>query len=81
MSIQQTILSVSEIIGIILGGVALMIVYALAGTATNFAYNMVGMIVPMLLLLVFTTIVSFLWPAEDDFIETSQVRRRNESEN
>ena len=76
MSIQQTILSISEIIGIIVGGLALMIVYALANTATNFAYNMIGMIVPILILLIFTTIVSFLWPAEEDFIETSKVRRK-----
>ncbi len=79
MSIQQTILSISEIIGIVVGGLALMIVYALAKTATNFAYNMIGMIVPILILLIFTTIVSFLWPAEDEFIETSKVRRRKKS--
>ncbi len=80
MSIQQTILSISEIIGIVVGGVALMIVYALAKTATNFAYNMIGMIVPILILLIFTTIVSFLWPAEEDFLKNSKVRRKEQSE-
>ncbi len=79
MSIQQTIISISEIIGIVLGGVALMIVFAIAGTRNNFAYNMIGMIIPILLLLIFTTVVSFMWPAEDDFVETSQVRRKEKA--
>ena len=79
MSIQQTILSISEIIGIVVGGLALMVVYLLAKTATNFAFNMMGMLVPILILLVFTTIVSFLWPAEDDFIKSSKVRRKDKT--
>ncbi|MHA1199208.1 MAG: MFS transporter [Candidatus Heimdallarchaeaceae archaeon] len=80
MSIQQTILSISEIIGIVVGGLALIIVYALAKTATNFAYNMIGMLIPIVVLLIFTTIVSFLWPAEDDFIASSKVRRKKQVE-
>jgi len=76
MSIQQTIMSVSEIIGIVAGGVALAIVYFISGTSTNFAFNMIGVFIPILVLLVFTTIVSLLWPAEDDFINASQVRRK-----
>jgi MFS family permease len=77
MSIQQTIMSISEIIGIVAGGAALATVYFISGTSTNFAFNMIGMFVPILLLLIFTTIVSLLWPAEEDFIKTAKVRRRD----
>jgi MFS family permease len=77
MSIQQTIISVSEIIGIILGGVALMIVFAISDRTDNFAYNLIGLLVPIVLLLIFTTIASFLWPEEEEFIDTSKVRRKD----
>ncbi|MBY9000709.1 MAG: MFS transporter [Candidatus Heimdallarchaeota archaeon] len=76
MSIQQTIISISEIIGIILGGVALTIVFALSDRTDNFTYNLIGMLVPIVLLLIFTTIASFLWPEEEEFIDTSKVRRK-----
>lgn len=79
MSIQQTIISISEIIGIILGGVALMIVFALSGRTDNFAYNLIGMLIPIVLLLIFTTIASFLWPEEEEFIDTSKVRRKGKT--
>ncbi|MCG3222941.1 MAG: MFS transporter [Candidatus Heimdallarchaeota archaeon] len=77
MSIQQTIISVSEIIGIILGGIALMIVFALSDRTDNFAYNLIGLLIPIVLLLIFTTIASFLWPEEEEFIDTSKVRRKD----
>jgi len=76
MSIQQTIISVSEILGIILGGVALTIVFSISNRTDNFAYNLVGLLVPIVLLLILTTIASFLWPAEEEFIDTSKVRRK-----
>ncbi|MHA1398201.1 MAG: hypothetical protein ACTSSF_10975 [Candidatus Heimdallarchaeaceae archaeon] len=76
MSIQQTIMSVSEIIGIILGGLSLIVVFAVAKTTSNFAYNIIGMLIPIVVLVIFTTIATFLWPAEEDFIKTAKVRRR-----
>jgi len=79
MSIQQTIMSVSEIIGIILGGLSLIIIFAITKTTTNFAYNIIGMIIPIAALIIFTTVSTLLWPAEDDFIETAHVRRRENS--
>ena len=80
MSIQQTIMSVSEIIGIILGGIALLVVFAITkGDDTNFAYNIVGILVPIIVLLILTAIATFLWPAEDEFVETAKVRRRKET--
>ena len=79
MSIQQTIMSVSEIIGIVLGGLALMVVSVAFGTDTNFAYNMIGLLVPIIALLILTTIASFLWPEEGEFLEKVKVRRRTEN--
>ncbi len=79
MSIQQTIISFSEIIGIILGGVALTIVFAISNRTDNFAYNLIGLLIPIVLLLILTTVASFLWPAEEDFIDTSKVRRKEKS--
>ncbi|MHA1953314.1 MAG: MFS transporter [Candidatus Heimdallarchaeaceae archaeon] len=79
MSIQQTIMSVSEIIGIILGGLALMVVSIAFETDTNFAYNMIGLLVPIVALLILTTIASFLWPEEGEFLEKVKVRRRTEN--
>ena len=79
MSIQQTIMSVSEIIGIILGGLSLIVVFLIAGTDENFAYNIIGMLIPIAALIIFTTISTLLWPAEDDFIEAAHVRRRENS--
>jgi MFS family permease len=76
MSIQQTIMSVSEIIGIVLGGLALMVVSIAFGTDTNFAYNMIGLLVPIVALLILTTIASFLWPEEEEFLEEVKVRRK-----
>ena len=76
MSIQQTIMSVSEIIGIVLGGIALMVVSFAFGTDTNFAYNMIGLLVPIIALLILTTIASFLWPEEGEFLEKVKVRRK-----
>ncbi|MHA1345156.1 MAG: MFS transporter [Candidatus Heimdallarchaeaceae archaeon] len=76
MSIQQTIISVSEIIGIIVGGITLTIVFAISNRTDNFAYNLVGLLVPIVLLLILTTIASFLWPPDEEFIDTSKVRRR-----
>jgi MFS family permease len=81
MSIQQTIMSVSEIIGIILGGLALLVVFAITkGDDTNFAYNIVGILVPIIVLLILTAIATFLWPAEDEFVKTAKVRRRKRAE-
>jgi MFS family permease len=76
MSIQQTIISVSEIIGIVLGGLALTVVFAISNRTDNFSYNMIGLLVPIVLLLILTTIASMLWPAEEEFIDTSKVRRK-----
>jgi len=81
MSIQQTVMSVSEIIGIILGGLALLVVFAITkGDDTNFAYNLVGIFIPIIILLILTAISTFLWPAEEDFVETAKVRRRKRAE-
>ncbi|MHA1515862.1 MAG: MFS transporter, partial [Candidatus Heimdallarchaeaceae archaeon] len=77
MSIQQTIMSISEIIGIILGGLALLVVFAVSGVSDNFAYNIVGILVPITILLILTSIFTFLWPTEDEFVEKVKVRRRN----
>ncbi len=79
MSIQQTIISVSEIIGIILGGIALTVVFAISNRTDNFAYNLIGLLIPIVLLLILTTIASLLWPAEEDFIDTSKVRRKEKT--
>ncbi|MCE7739821.1 MAG: hypothetical protein GPJ50_10630, partial [Candidatus Heimdallarchaeota archaeon] len=76
MSIQQTIISISEIIGIILGGLALLVVFRVSGVSDNFAYNIVGILVPIIILLVLTSISTFLWPAEDEFVKKAKVRRR-----
>ena len=76
MSIQQTVISVSEIIGIILGGLALLVVFRVSGVSDNFAYNIVGILVPIVILLILTSIATFLWPAEDEFVEKAKVRRR-----
>ena len=81
MSVQQTILSVSEIIGILLGGIALTVVFAISNRTDNFAYNLIGLLVPIICLLILTTITSFLWPEEEDFIDTSKVRRKEEAQN
>ena len=79
MSIQQTIISVSEIIGIILGGIALTVVFAISNRTDNFSYNMIGLLVPIVILLILTTIASLLWPAEEEFIDTSKVRRKEKT--
>lgn len=79
MSIQQTIISISEIIGIIVGGITLTIVFAISNRTDNFAYNLVGLLVPIVLLLILTTIASFLWPPDEEFIDTSKVRRRRKT--
>jgi len=76
LSIQQTIMSVSEIIGIVLGGLALLAVIKIVGDLENFAYNIVGLIVPIVVLLIFTTISTFLWTTEKDFVKEAKVRRR-----
>ena len=80
MSIQQTILSISEIIGIVAGGLALVVVFSVSGVTDNFAYNIVGLLVPIVVLLIFTSIATILWPAEEDFIEQAKVRRRKKRE-
>ena len=75
MSVQQTIMSLSEIIGIVLGGVALIIVYSFVGDI-YFYYNMIGLMIPIVFLLVLTTIATLLWPAEEEFISKANVRRK-----
>ncbi len=75
MSIQQTILSISEIIGIVLGGLSLVVVFSISGVTDNFAYNLVGLLAPIVVLLIFTSIATLLWPAEEDFIQKAKVRR------
>ena len=79
MSIQQTILSISEIIGIVAGGLALVVVFSISGVEDNFAYNIVGLLVPIVILLIFTSIATILWPAEEDFIKQAKVRRRRKT--
>ncbi len=75
MSVQQTIMSLSEIIGIVLGGLALIVVYSFVG-GENLYYNMVGLMVPIVFLLILTTVSTFLWPAEEEFLEKASVRRK-----
>ncbi|MHA1302745.1 MAG: MFS transporter [Candidatus Heimdallarchaeaceae archaeon] len=79
MSVQQTIISLSEIIGIVLGGLALIVVYSFVGDI-YFYYNMIGLMVPIVFLLILTAIATFLWPAEEEFVSKSQVRRKNKTE-
>jgi MFS family permease len=76
MSVQQTIMSISEVIGILLGGIALGIVFSITQTKDNFAYNMIGLFIPIVFLLIVTTIASFMWPEEDDFLSEAKVRRK-----
>ncbi|UJG42088.1 MAG: MFS transporter [Candidatus Heimdallarchaeum aukensis] len=75
MSVQQTIMSLSEIIGIVLGGVALIVVYSFVGDI-YFYYNMIGLMIPIVFLLILTTIATLLWPAEEEFISKANVRRK-----
>jgi len=56
---------------------ALLVVFAVSGVSDNFAYNIVGILVPITILLILTSIFTFLWPAEDEFVEKVKVRRRN----
>ncbi|MCG3216058.1 MAG: hypothetical protein KAS63_05055, partial [Candidatus Heimdallarchaeota archaeon] len=62
-------------IGIVLGGLSLVVVFSISGVTDNFAYNLVGLLAPIVVLLIFTSIATLLWPAEEDFIQKAKVRR------
>ncbi len=75
MSVQNTVISLSEIIGIVVGGVALGIV----ALVTDFSFydRIIALVIPSIFFLLFTTVATVLWPGEKEFLERGKVRRKN----
>lgn len=78
MSVQQIITAVSEIVGIVLGGVALLVAFLIDGWKIE--TQLIALMVPTVALILLTTVSTFLWPPEEEFIKKSKVRRLKKSQ-
>ncbi|MHA1686906.1 MAG: MFS transporter [Candidatus Heimdallarchaeaceae archaeon] len=74
MSVQQTIVSLSEILGIILGGLALLISYLIVGW--GFSTNIIALLIPTAALILLTALSTFLWPSEEEFVKKHRIRTK-----
>lgn len=73
MSVQQTIISFSEILGIVLGGMALLVGYLIVGY-WSFSTNIIALLIPTTALILLTAISTLLWPSEEEFVKKHNVR-------